>query len=725
MADQTFFNAHHSPIGAFASLTLGCKGALGGLGYALRGPADTPFLVGLESIEKPGTYQSFPFSDAARPSGAAEDYDVEGLSDYQHPRALTDFADDDIQRQMGPATDVWTAGDITLTIYTPVRAVPDPEEASEDDLRAALVPAILVELTVDNQKSDRPRKAFLGYAGPDRTRTIHVWSENGLTGLAQGASNGIATDYPDTYGGVAWQAEAVLDPRHIQNLNFNLGDLGLLVATVPPRQTTTLRFAVGVFEASPATTGIETDYLYRSLFKDLGDALAFVLANADQTVSDCHALDAALKKHLSPDRALMLGHAVKSYYGSTQLLRRQGGRPLWVVNEGEYRMMNTFDLTVDQLFFELALNPWTVRNVLDLFVERYSYEDQVRFPGDETLYPGGIAFTHDMGVANHFTAPEYSSYEQAGLRGVFSYMSAEELVNWVLCAILYVRHTGDQAWLQAQKTTFTRVLQSLLNRDHPDPNQRNGIIGLDSDRCKGGAEITTYDSLDKSLGQARNNLYLAVKTWAAYGLLETVFQDLSLFDEAQVSIEQAQRAAATIVASADQEGRLPAVIGEGNEARLIPAIEGLVFPYLAGRHDLIDPEGIFGNLRKTLEQHFDTILKPGICLFPDGGWKLSSTSRNSWLSKIYLCQFVAETVLGKPIDADADAAHLAWLMDEDNRYFAWSDQMVAGKAHGSRYYPRGVTAALWLVKSGLSDIRGALLSPKTVTQAQESQPVHS
>jgi hypothetical protein len=39
-------------------------------------------------------------------------------------------------------------------------------------------------------------------------------------------------------------------------------------------------------------------------------------------------------------------------------------------------------------------------------------------------------------------------------------------------------------------------------------------------------------------------------------------------------------------------------------------------------------------------------------------------------------------------------------MDEDNAYYAWSDQMVAGKAHGSRYYPRGVTSALWLSDVG-------------------------
>ena len=48
--------------------------------------------------------------------------------------------------------------------------------------------------------------------------------------------------------------------------------------------------------------------------------------------------------------------------------------------------------------------------------------------------------------------------------------------------------------------------ESMLNRDHPDAEQRNGLMGLDSSRTQGGAEITTYDSLDVSLGQSRNNI---------------------------------------------------------------------------------------------------------------------------------------------------------------------------------------------------------------------------
>ena len=45
-------------------------------------------------------------------------------------------------------------------------------------------------------------------------------------------------------------------------------------------------------------------------------------------------------------------------------------------------MINTLDLTVDMLFFELKFNPWTVRNVLEQFVNRYSYVDKVFAPNN-------------------------------------------------------------------------------------------------------------------------------------------------------------------------------------------------------------------------------------------------------------------------------------------------------------------------------------------------------
>jgi xylan 1,4-beta-xylosidase len=237
------------------------------------------------------------------------------------------------------------------------------------------------------------------------------------------------------------------------------------------------------------------------------------------------------------------------------------------------------------------------------------------------------------------------------------------------------------------------------------------VMGLDGDRCKGGAEITTYDSLDASLGQARNNLYLGVKGWATYLSLADLFDRMGDKDSADESRGAARRAAATVVGAADREGLLPAVIGEGIEARIIPAIEALVYPFVCG----IEAEE-YGELRSVLARHFENVLQPGICRFDDGGWRLSSTSQNSWLSKIYLCQFVAERVLGKAPDTVADAAHVAWLVDEENGYFAWSDQMLAGKAVGSRYYPRGVTSALWVTNGDrpIPEIREALFEDATV-----------
>jgi hypothetical protein len=200
--------------------------------------------------------------------------------------------------------------------------------------------------------------------------------------------------------------------------------------------------------------------------------------------------------------------------------------------------------------------------------------------------------------------------------------------------------------------------------------------------------------LDVSLGQARNNLYLAVKTWAAYIGLESVFPKDS--PQALTAARQADLCASTIASHLRPDGFIPAVMGEGNESRIIPAIEGLAFPKIWGMDDAIDLSGRFAGLLNALNTHLQTVLKREICLFPNGGWKLSSTNDNSWLSKIYLCQAIAEKILGFAPDHEADKAHVAWLLDPANAYFAWSDQMLAGKACGSRYYPRGVTSTLWL-----------------------------
>lgn len=697
-----FYNAHHSPVGAFATLTLGMKGPKGGLGLELGGPANESIYVGAEERHG-GRFRTLPFHGCTE--AAAEDYDVEGLSDTRYAGSVVPFSDSEFSRRMGAGVDEWTAGDLTFRVFSPPRAVPDPDH---EDARDVLAPSVLVELTLDNREGEHERRAFFGYAGSDKSVGMRILDEPGLVGIGQGTSIAIASADSGLFAGLAWQPEAILSPRLKENLGFMLGSIGLIVGVVAPGEIRTFRFAVAFFREGTATSGISTRYLYRRWFDRIEEVLHHALSQADATVREAEEFDLRLTAGLSPERAFMVAHAIRSYYGSTQLLERKDGSPLWVVHEGEYRMMNTFDLTVDQAFFELAMNPWTVRNVLDQFVDRYSYEDGARFPGCNEIHPGGIAFTHDMGVANSFSPPGRSGYEQAGLTGCFSYMCSEELTNWVITAGLYCSDSQDLEWADRHRSIFLSCLSSLENRDHPNPAERNGIMSLDGARCEGGAEITTYDSLDTSLGQARNNVYLAVKAWAAYLLLENVLRRLGEHEAAMRARNQAERTAKTIAGAADADGLLPAVIGEGVDARIIPAIEALVYPLVAGLPDE------FPELRATLARHFECVMRTGICRFADGAWRLSSTSRNSWLSKIYLCQFVAENVLGHAPDIKADRAHAGWLLDQENAYFAWSDQMLAGKAVGSRYYPRGVTSVLWLAqgKRPIEEIRTLLTHGK-------------
>ena len=444
---------------------------------------------------------------------------------------------------------------------------------------------------------------------------------------------------------------------------------------------------------------MSTSYLYYRYFKTITEVGSYTLKNFTdyrQRSKACNKLLAS--KKLTDDQRFQMTHAIRSYYGSSQLLDK-AGKAIWVVNEGEYRMMNTFDLIVDQLFFEMKLNPWAVRNELDLFTERYSYTDKVHFPGGENIHPGGISFTHDMGQFNHFSRPKFSAYELKNLSGCFSHMTHEQLVNWILTASVYANGANDMAWLKKQLKQFKQCLRSMMNRDNPKDSERNGLMSLDSSRTGSGAEITTYDSLDTSLGQSRNNMYLAVKSWASYLAMADIFTAHNCPTEAKAANKQAKRASESILSQVKSDGTIPAVLNEDCNSLIIPAIEGLVFPYVLGDKNALKENGPYGDLIKALRKHLQAVLKKGVCLYDDGGWKLSSTADNSWMSKIYLCQFVAREILGVKTPATgkrADAAHVKWLLKPENLPFAWSDQMTSGIAKGSLYYPRGVTCILWL-----------------------------
>jgi len=695
------YHSQHSPFGAFASFTVGLGDSPGGFGEALRGPAQQNVYAGFRRGGK-SDWALLPFF---KPPESGESAFTGEAATAHIAGGVRSLRPSDYRRNLGWASDTWHAdeGRFGFSLQTPFGRVPDPALMKRAEARRFLAPVVTGWIEYDNRGSAEPAELMFGIGHPDQPLRPFEDTTSALAGFAGGVSFGYATR--PARGVQLRQGFDVFSPKYRDHRGLLvIGGETAIVFAVPAGQRRRFPLAFGFFHAGTVTTGLPASYAYARFFEDLEDVLGHGLKEHAWYSRLAAARDRELaSSRLSEDQRFLLAQATHSYFGSTQLLWR-AGRPLWVVNEGEYRMMNTFDLTVDHLFFELAWHPWAVRHVLDLFVERYSYRDRIKCPDGRTV-PGGISFTHDMGVMNHFTLPGRSSYECDGLKGCFSHMTMEQLLNWVLSAVVYAERTGDIAWLRRRRKTLLECAGSLRRRDDPSPSLRDGVLKHDSTRCgTGGSEITTYDSLDASLGQARNNLYLAVKTLGAWILLEAAFGRLGIDKEKAAAREAAGRLAETVEGwFEDDTGFFPAVCEQGNRARILPAVEGFVYPLSLEIGEAFDRKGRFGPLLGKLGRHVAQALHPGVCLDAvSGGWKLSSTSTNTWFSKIAIAQHVVRRLFPEAMNDAARAAdrvHAGWQRSAACcGPQAMCDQIRSdtGIPCGSRYYPRGVTAFLWL-----------------------------
>jgi hypothetical protein len=689
MANQSY-HTQHSPFGAFASFSVGLVDSPGGFGQSLSAPAKQNVYVGFRPAGQE-KWQLLPFLNPPKSGEGA----FTGEETVAHPPTqFNPLRPSEYERTLGWASDTWRADEsrFGFSLLSPFSHVPDPGKLKKADARFLLAPVVCGWIEYDNSAGSTPVELVFGVGDPARPLRPLADTDPKTVGFASGPDFGYATK--PARGVELRQGFDIFSPkfRDYRGLHVIAAETAL-VFTVPAKKKKRFPLVLGFYAAGAITTGLVSTYAYTRVFRDLEDVLAHGLEQFPRYATTAAQRDRELaSSRLDDDQRFLLAQGTHSYLGSTQLLWH-AGKPIWVVNEGEYRMVNTFDLTVDHLFFELEWQPWAVRNALDLFVRRYSYRDQL-----------GLSFVHDMGVMNHFTPPGRSSYECDHLSGCFSHMTMEQLLNWVLCAVTYAEHTGDKAWLRSQKKILLACAESLHQRDNPNPSQRDGILKFDSCRCgSDGAEITTYDSLDVSLGQARNNLYLAVKTLATWVLLEKAFATLGLKKQATDAHATADLVATTLTGKFEPDtGFFPAVFEQGNRSRILPAVEGFVYPLYLGYTEAVDPAGRFAPLFKQLSRHISQALQPGVCLdAKTGGWKMSSTSTNTWFSKIALAQHVVRKLFPSAMNAAAragDRVHADWQRQPGCGRDAMCDQIRSdsGDSCGSRYYPRGVTAFLWL-----------------------------
>jgi len=671
VGEVPFFNADHSPVGTWSSFVYGMEES-GGVQVCKWGGGKMTLIPDqgvIIAVKNGATKRIMPFA-------------VKQSSLDKTAR----ITDKEVIRKLGACTDEWTIPmGVSWTHYTPVWAMKDWDKASDEERRRFALPVTWMQYRIDNR------------SGKDETQLLFSLQQPAERAKGWIGFDGYVIDSTTSIAVKTGDAE-LLSPEQAKNSFAVDGATSAFCVHVPAGAQKEITFYIAQYKHG--NTGQLEGHALRLMCDALYSDINYILRTAQtalpSVINRCKEVDKRLADcGQDEERRFLAAHALHSYQFNSILQTTDKKEPVWAIEEGECGYANTFDLTVDQVFYELAMHPWTVRNELDNFSKIFSYTDELTLPGQEQRFPGGIGFCHDMGRNVGF-----STREKGAAYGTL--MTQEELQNWIICAALYWKATGDNAWLEANRDLIQQALKSMQLRDDLDPAKRDGITTYISNvKGRPAGEITTYDAMDKSLQTPQDSLYIAVKSFACYLMLKPVFLQLgepALATETQEAVAYTSKG---ILSHWDESRRyFPAVFGGKSTSGIIPAIEGLAYPYAMGLTKEVSADGPNGKLISRLKAHLNTILVPGVCVdAKTGAWNLSSTSATTWVSKVYLNQFVAENVLGLKSAAtgsEADAAHYAYEV-LGAPVVCWSDQIYTDShtAYGCRHYPRGVTSALW------------------------------
>jgi hypothetical protein len=696
------FMTHHAPQGAWSSLTFGLPGYGVGIDHEALHVATAGDL--LVAVSHPGNgVTAMPFTSGL----TVTDYESQmaGAGGSNGIRKCWRFLKpSDLSRRLDSAVDTFCGAGMTFRVVAPRAPLTDPKlgRLSAD----ALCPGLLLELEIDNSASDLPAFGFLGLAYRGEGRIVPMdWSEGaGLAGICMPGRWALAARRVE---GEVWTIRDNSIGRHVEegrHIIHNGGNEGGICMAVPPRSHRTLRAAFGFYHAGAATVGIPASYAFTRQFDGVEAVCTHVLEQADgmHAAAAAFAAEAASRApaSLSSVGPEIYGQVSQAYYANTSVLETRDGDVLYSVCDGQFAWRNALAPAADHLPFELWRHPWVVRNVMDLNLRRYAYEDRLRFADDpDGRKPGGMSFTHDQGNSAAYSPPGQSGYELPGLTGCYSHMTTEALLSGIYCAAGYAL-SGDVDWLKARTADFVRMLDSLEARDHYAPDRRNGILKGESDRVgDDGAEITTYDVMDEALRRAAGNLYIGVKAWCAAHLLEVCFERAGERSSAARALEVAARTSAALVHACDPaSGSLPPNLLFGGKARLMAGIEPLSVPLFLGLGDRLARDR---QLMDVLRSHARACLRPGVCIdSATGGLRLSSTSTITWASKAALCMFAAAELLGVDFAKAYPMPFAEWVrwLRESSAQTTLADQIdsESGRARGGAYSPRVVTAVLFL-----------------------------
>jgi hypothetical protein len=686
-----FVNVDHAPIGACSTMAYGYHGQ--------------PCGVGTSS----GVYPYWDSWGGGVFIGFSNGSGVTTLPFFTNiPANVTFFPDADVQRSLTPCTDEYTVAGTGLSFvhYSPAWMMSDLATATLAEKKRYFLPATWLVFTIQNTNSTS-QDFYFGLPVPVTEQTF---ANGAYRGFALGeAALAVQNGSCDLLSGSALSSV-------FQGVNegfaFHVG--------VPAGQTRTLMVVIAYYRSAVVDSRTGAHYYYTSLFPSIDSIIDSAFAGFGDAKERCAQMEQVMNQAgLNPYRKFLACYALHAYQAITACLLDPQGKVHWWEMEGWFNYINTFDLTVDHAFYDSYMHPWALRNVLDGFSGAltgtgYSFEAPLYSPTGTQVSSHGFSFYHDMGAwPNSGAGPAYGAS-----------MGQEELQAWILSAGVYWSRTRDDAWLTNNLSLLQTCLNSMLLRDHTNAASRDGIT-----KNVNSGEITTWDSLDASLQRPAFSGRLTVRNWASYLALNAMFSQVGDVADAAVCENMASVAAQTIVDRWNTYhstlGYIPALLDGSVTAATVPMVEGLVYPAAMGLTNAIDRTGgPYAAMLQALSNHLAAVLVPGKCLNAGTGAWLSTSANPtiSWQSKNFICQYVAEAILGienNTVNATVDQIH-ASLQIQEAPLQGFCDALngTGGFQNvGGPHYPRGITTALWWLKAGIPSASpniSASLSPSGI-----------
>ncbi len=564
----------------------------------------------------------------------------------------------------------WEGNSLVLTLTSPFA---ESKSFEDENNKLSIAPFYYIDLNYQSTSSSFQEKTISLNFGGFR----NIKDNNGL----------LAAYYSDPSSLNAEKALAVKKTNNVKATAYK-GSGGFNWQVNYP-QNTEISFVLAGYNNNTVITNKEINYkfAYTNWFDNIDDVVSYAFENIDKIRTASTEFENNLKQsRLSPQDKWLAAQAFHAYLANSWLVIDENINPAYFVWEGEFKYLNTLDVTHDYDVLPGLYFPWVIKLELDSWKKAVKEDEK------------GIVIPHDLGL--RFNLADTQAYKIPGWES--SGMPVEENCNFILLAYWYWQQSSDDKYIKKLSPFIADLVSSLADRD----SNANGIADI-------ALGMTTYDSDSNSaLKESPDSTYLGLKELSAYTAASEIFAFVK-DNKARVQVEKE----AVLISNAidnefNKKGYIPLSLDpdfvelslfdgktiKASEEQGFAYISGLFYPALTGlKSEALD------KVISLLNRNYPTAYQKSLVKNKDGDLAgLQLTEFNDlhlgWFSHAMMADYIAEKLFGQ--EYQSGSIFFPYLYDNpygfaDGYYFRgpWYPLQKA-----LLYYPRGAAIFAFLKK---------------------------